>query len=114
MAVILGLPGGAQAENVDTTPVAVDLTALARCEVLIWCDTDDLWFGWADSATSPALTVSGASAASRTSNKADRAGMSVGKLRTVSAAYPFLIVRTVSGTGALVHVKVTKNPQSDQ
>ena len=108
MPVISGLPGGAQENSLTTTEVAVDLSALANMEVLIWSDDQDIWFCFTPaSETSTTLITSGDSAASKTSLKADRAAKSVGKLRVVNPKYPRLVVKTATGTGTL-HVKCTK------
>lgn len=107
MPTIVGLPGGAQEDSLSTTEVAVDLTALVRMEVKIWCDDADIWFSFAATATPATLTTSGDLAASTSALKADRSGQSVGVFRVVSPKYPFLIVKTASGTGTL-HVKPIK------
>lgn len=102
------MAGGAQATGVTTSETYLDLTALAGYEVMLWSDDQDLWFSWAASAAGT-LVISGNSAASKTSLKADRIGSGSKAQRVVSIATPFLVVKTVTST-ALVHVKPVRGP----
>lgn len=105
-----GLPGGAQEAAVGTTPVAIDLTALAWREVMIWSDDDDLLFSFAASATSPTLsTYSATVAASDSAPVAGRAGKGWAVKRTIDGAYPFLIAAHVTLTGVVRVKPVTVN-----
>lgn len=100
-----GMPGGAQQAGVGTSPVAIDLTALAWREVMIWSDDDDLRYSFAASADTPTL-VSAAStqAASDSAAVAMRTAKGYAVKRTIDAAYPFLIAAHVTLTG-VVRVK---------
>lgn len=98
---IKGVPGGAQKASVGTTPVAVDLTALAGRRVKIWSNEDDLQFSFAASSASTTLVTAGDQAASTTALVADRVALGTGGIRLVSKKYPFLIVRHATLTGTV-------------
>jgi hypothetical protein len=100
---VTGLLGGAQAA-ITTSPVAVDLRALAGRSVLVWSDDADLWFTFGDG-SSTTLVTAGAEAASLTNLKADRVARGYKAARLISNGSAYLIVRAVSGSGT-VHVKV--------
>lgn len=100
---VVGSPGGAQA-TLTTSAVAVDLSTFKGRSVLLWADAD-IWFSFASVDTDLTLVTSGASAASTTSLKADRLQSGVKIPRMVTNPYPYLIVKTVTGTGTL-HVKM--------
>ena len=102
-----GLPGGAQAADVTTTEVVMDLTALRNYQVTVWSDEQDILFCFqATPAGGTLVTYDAAQAASLSALVADRlgAGVKADPILVVNAA-PYLVVRTVSGTGD-VHVKV--------
>jgi len=107
-AVYAGMPGGAQEDSLSTSEAYVDLTALAGYEVQIFCDDQDIWVCF-NSAASGSLVTSGDSAASLTSLKADRIAVGTKMPRLVLNKYPFLVVKTVTGTGTL-HVKPVRGP----
>lgn len=106
---IVGLPGGAQDDSLTTSEIYLDLSALARMEVKIWSDDADIWFSF-NSAGSGTLVTSGDQAASTTALKADRSARSVGVRRIVHPRWPFLVVKSVSGSGT-IHVKPVKDMQ---
>lgn len=106
---IIGMPGGAQDDSLTTSEIYLDLSALARMEVKIWSDDADIYFAF-NSVGSGTLITSGDQAASTTALKADRTAKSVAVRRIVHPRWPFLVVKSVTGTGT-IHVKVVKDMQ---
>ncbi len=96
---------GGAAAAVTASPVAIDLNALLGCQVEIWSTDADIWFCGSDS--SGATLVTGTTAASLTSNKADRVGSGVKAFRWLKHRY--MIASTTTGPGTL-QMKVVDKP----
>lgn len=94
-------PGGAQAA-LTTAESYVDLSALAGCDVMIFCEEQDIYFSGAPVGTvSGTLVTTGTQTASLTALVADRVGVGVKVVRRVDRNYPVLVVKTVTSTGTL-------------
>lgn len=102
--VIRGMPGGAQKSGVGTSPVALNLTPLAKQVVDIWSDDQDLLYCFASTGDSTSLTYAGDLDASDVVLKATRIAAGYKARVEVWARYPYLIVGTVAGT-TVVHIK---------
>lgn len=101
---ITGLPGGALKTNVGANAASasvIDLSAFIGQRVKIWSDDGDLWFSFAPDGGTAVLVVAGDQAASDTALIGDRAAQSLGVMRRVSKAAPFIVVAHVSATGVV-------------
>ncbi len=98
------LSGGANAA-LTTSESVTDLSELAGCQVAIWCDDQDIWFSGAPTSAGGTL-VTGNQAASLTALVADRVGKGTKVFRRVGRE-PYLVAKTVTGTGTL-RVKVVE------
>lgn len=83
-----------------TTPVCVDVSSLVGKVVSIQCPSQDVYFCGTEEVSTDIVVT--ATAASKYGLVADRAPAGLGKVRKI--VYPYLILRTVSGSD-LITVK---------
>lgn len=104
----IDLASGGSLGALTTTEAVFDLTNLQGCDVLIWCDDQDIWFSGTSVSTGGTLVTSGTQAADLNALVADRIGKGTQKKRRVGHE-PFLVAKTTTGTGTL-RVKVVEKP----